>query len=85
MPEEFKKNIDKYKQNGAIVFKEIDFFIVWFLLVTQNYKYLASKYVDLSEQFKSQHEVIAFLKKRVSKIPVSRVNINANVIFNGIR
>ena len=85
MPEEFQKNIEKYKENGAVIFKEIDFFVVWFLLVTKNYKYLASKYVDLNEQFKSQDEIIAFLKKRVSSIPVQRVNLNVNVIFNGIK
>ena len=61
------------------------FFVVWFLLVTKNYKYLASKYVDIGERFKTQEEIVAFLKKRVSRIPVTRVNPNVNVIFNGIR
>lgn len=85
MPLEFQKNIEKYKENNAVIFKEIDFFVVWFLLVTKNHKYLASKYVDLGERFKSQDEIVAFIKQRIAAIPVTRVNLNANVIFNNIR
>ncbi len=85
MPVEFQKDIEKYKENDAIVFQGIDFFVIWFLLITRNYKYLASKYVDLREQFASTDEVVAFLKKRVSKIDVKRISPNANVIFNGIQ
>ena len=84
MPGEFQKNIEKYKQNNAVIFEGIDFFIVWFLLVTKNYKYLASKYVDINQQFQSQEEVILFLKKRISRIEVNRISPTANVIFNGI-
>jgi fatty acid desaturase len=85
MPLEFKRNIEKYKANNAVVFQGIDFFVIWFLLVTHNYKYLASKYVDLSDRFKSQDEVIAYLKQRVARIPMTRQHYNANVIFNGIK
>ena len=85
LPIEFQKNKDKYAENNAVIFKEIDFFVIWFLLVTKNYKYLASKYIDLGNRFKSQEEVIAFLKQRVAAIPVTRVSPNANVIFNNIR
>jgi len=85
MPVELQKNIEKYKENNAIIFKEIDFFVVWFLLVTKNYKTLASKYVDIREQFKSQDEIILFLKQRVAAIQVKRISPNANVIFNNIQ
>lgn len=85
MPVEFQRNIEKYKQNGAIVFQGTDFFVIWFLLVTHSYKYLASKYVDLNGDFNSQEEIIAFLKKKVSRIEMTRKNVNVNVIFNGIR
>ncbi len=85
MPLEFKRNIEKYKANNAVVFQGIDFFVIWFLLVTHNYKHLASKYVDLSDRFKSQDEIIAYLKQRVASIPMTRQHYNANVIFNGIK
>lgn len=85
MPGELEKNIEKYKQNGAIIFQGIDFFVIWFLLVTGSYKFLASKYVDIRNEFKNQEEVIAFLKMRVAKIQLTRVSLNANVFFNNIR
>lgn len=85
MPGEFQKNIEKYEQNNAIIFEGIDFFIIWFLLVTKNYNYLASKYVDLGGRFQSPDEVIAFLKMRVAKIKMKRISTTANVIFNGIQ
>ncbi|HWB65085.1 MAG TPA: fatty acid desaturase [Chitinophagales bacterium] len=85
MPLEFKRNLEKYKLNDAIVFEGIDFFVIWFLLVTRNYKYLAGKYVDLNERFSSQEEIIAHLKLRVASIEMVRENYNANVIFNGIK
>ena len=85
MPMEFQRNIEKYKENNVVVFEGIDFFVIWFLLVTKNYNYLASKYVDMGGRFQSREEVIAFLKKRVSKIAVSRTSPTANVIFNGIQ
>lgn len=85
MPEEFQKNIERYKQNKAVIFQGIDFFVVWFLLVTRNYKYLASKFVDIGGQFQSQEEIIQFLKQRVAAIPVQRNEPTANVILNGIK
>lgn len=85
MPEELQKNIEKYKVNGSIIFKETDFFVVWFMLVTGNYKYLAKHYVDIREEFKSEDEIIAFLKRRIAPIPVAKINWNANVFFNSIK
>lgn len=85
MPIEFEKNVEKYAQNEAVIFQGIDFFVIWFLLVSKNYKYLASKFVDIGDRFKTQDEIIAFLKQRVARIPVTRVNPNVNVIFNGIK
>lgn len=85
MPGELLKNIEKYKANNAVIFKEIDFFVIWFLLVTKNYKYLASKYVDIREQFTTQEEIIAFLKTRIARIQMKRNTNTANVIFNGIQ
>lgn len=84
MPEELQKNIEKYKANNAIIFQNTDFFEVWFLLMTKNYRSLSSKYIDICEQFKSKEEIIAFLKKRVAAIEVQRGAPTANVIFNNI-
>lgn len=85
MPGEVQQNIEKYKKGGAIIFQGVDFFVIWFLLVTGNFNFLASKYVDIRGEFNSREEVVAFLKMRVAKIPVTRVNVNANVLFNNIK
>src|ERR1043165_4347592 len=85
MPNEFYNNIQKYKDNNAIVFQGTDFFMIWFLLMTKNYRTLAGHYIDIRRQFKSTDETIAFLKSRVAVLPVQRISLNANVIFNGIR
>ena len=68
MPTDFIKNIEKYSENKAIVFEEVDCFAVWFLLVTQQYKVLAKHYVNIGNRFSSDEEVIAFLKSRTQKL-----------------
>jgi fatty acid desaturase len=68
MPAEFRRNIDVYKREGAIVFHKLDYFMIWFLLMTKNYKALAKMYVELdTENPKTQLEIIALLKSRTAK------------------
>jgi fatty acid desaturase len=67
MPSEFLANQQKYIDNRAIVFEEIDFFIVWFILMVKRYDWLAYYFVNLGGVYKSDDEVIAMLKKRLQK------------------
>lgn len=68
MSTDFQQNLDKYAANEAVVFKELDFFIVWFHLMTKNYKALANKFVDLGNRFNgNQEEIIRFLKSRTKR------------------
>ena len=69
MPGEFLENIEEYSRQRAIVFREIDFFIVWFMLMTKNYDFLAKKFYHLDDRLQSKEEVIAFLKERLQKVP----------------
>jgi fatty acid desaturase len=66
MPANFKENIDTYTLNKAIVFKKLDYFQIWFLLMTKNYKTLAANYVQLGDQ-QTNAEIITFLKSRTRK------------------
>jgi fatty acid desaturase len=66
MPANFKDNISTYVLNNAIVFKKLDYFQIWFLLMTKNYKTLAANYVQLGEQ-QTSAEIITFLKSRTRK------------------
>jgi fatty acid desaturase len=67
MPKNFQDNKEKYVLNKSVVFKEVDYFFIWFLLMTHSYKYLANKFVDISGAYHSQEEIIAFLKSRTKK------------------
>jgi fatty acid desaturase len=45
MPGEFEKNRDLYVSRNAIVFRGVDYFGVWFFLMTKNYVALATRLV----------------------------------------
>lgn len=68
MPVEFQKNMDKYAENNAIIFEGIDFQIVWFHLMCNNYKALAKRFVNIGNRFSNDDEVINFLKSRLQPI-----------------
>ncbi|MBS1646344.1 MAG: fatty acid desaturase [Bacteroidetes bacterium] len=68
LPEEFLKNKEQYIANKAIIFEGIDFFMVWFFLMTKNYKKLAKHFVVSHPDIASEEDVIAFLKERVARI-----------------
>lgn len=73
MSEDFQNTMDLYGKNEAIVFKEVDFFFVWLLLMTKNYKKLAEKFVDCGNRFNGDKEaIIAFLKKRTARVPIEK-------------
>jgi fatty acid desaturase len=68
MPEEFLANRDHYAREGAIVFENLDYFVIWFLLMTRRYGLLAKHYVDLSGEGLSRDEIVARLKERTRRI-----------------
>lgn len=45
MPAEFEKNRDKYYDKGAMVFKKLDYQMIWLLLMLKQYRKLATYYV----------------------------------------
>lgn len=69
MAQEFIDNREDYVRERAIVFQGIDFFGVWFLLMTKNYRGLAKRYVNLGESPKTEEQIIALLKERTARIP----------------
>lgn len=50
MPGDFEKNIDIYYENDAMVFRKLDYQIIWFLLMLKQYKFLAKFYVPHNER-----------------------------------
>lgn len=66
MPADFKNNIPIYNKNKAIVFSGLDYFQIWFFLMTKNYKKLANNFVELGEK-RTTDEIVIFLKSRTKK------------------
>lgn len=85
MPTDFQRNIEKYRENESVVFDGLEYLQIWFFLMTKNYRKLAGHVVDLGEKLRTQDETIAFLKQRLAAIPIQRMSLNANVVFNAIR
>jgi fatty acid desaturase len=68
MPNDFLKNLQKYRDNQAVIFTGLDYFQIWFLLMAKNYSYLSTKFVSLSEQPITRDEIQSFLKSRTRNI-----------------
>ena len=72
-PVHFRKTIDNYIKNDAIVFDGIHFLHVFIYLMGKRYDLLAKHFVNIGDRYQSDEEVIAFLKSRTVKIPFDTV------------
>ena len=68
LPGEFLKNTDKYVSENSIIFHGIDFFMVWFYLMTKNYNALVKKMVIVNPNITTKEQAIALLKERTRRI-----------------
>ena len=68
MPSNFLENIEEYKRNDVIVFTGLDYFQIWFLLMTKNYQFLSKRFVPLNDKYATQAEIENFLKSRTRAI-----------------
>jgi hypothetical protein len=73
MPGDFLANLDAYAREEAIVFKSIDFFMVWACLMLKRYDWLAGYYVELDGKNRSPAEIMTLLKGRTQAIRPSVV------------
>jgi fatty acid desaturase len=65
-PAEFERNLAEYGRNDAVVLAGVDFFQVWFLLMTGNWPRLARAFVRLpGAPARTVAEAIAFLRTLV--------------------
>ncbi|MCA9580298.1 MAG: fatty acid desaturase, partial [Myxococcales bacterium] len=67
LPVAFEAQRQEYAKQGAIVFKHVDFFMVWAMLMVRAYGTLASLFVDLQEPPRPKEEIIALLKSRARR------------------
>ncbi len=69
LPSEFQTNQAIYAEKDAVVFRGIDFFMVWVMLMTGQYRALARAFVRLpGAPQRSDEEVIEFLRSRLRPI-----------------
>ena len=66
----FKKTIEMYSANDAIVFDGIHFLHVFVYLMRKRYDLLAKNFVSLDSKLQSDDDIIAFLKVRTKRIAV---------------
>ena len=67
-PISFQENINHYAEERAIIFRKLDYFVIWFLLMTKSYDTLAKYFVDLSpERGRTNLQIKALLKERTRK------------------
>jgi fatty acid desaturase len=70
-PAYFKKTIDLYIKNDAVVFEHIHFLHVFIYLMRKRYDLLAKYFVNIGNRYTSDEQIIAMLKARTKKIDVS--------------
>lgn len=78
MPVNFQEEIPSYIENKCIVFKKLDFFMVWFWLMMKRYDVLEENFVNLGNQFSSSEDVITFLKTRLEKFTPEELEFAMN-------
>jgi len=71
LPHWFNRNIDKLAQRGSLTFKELDYAMIGFYVMSGQLEKLASYYVNIGpkETHRSKAEVIATFKEWVKPIP----------------
>ena len=78
-PQELLDNAENYIKHDALVFRDIDFIGVWFLLMTKNYEKLADLFVDMRDTPMPREQLIALMKKRTQAIDCTRPEVLAAV------
>lgn len=69
MPDDFEAHRAKMAAEGAIVFRKIDYFVIWFLLMTKRYRTLARFWVHLGDGPPPDvEERVAIMRQRTRRL-----------------
>jgi fatty acid desaturase len=69
MPGDFVANRQGYIDNKAVVFRALDYQVIWILLMTKSYRTLAKFFVNLdSEKPMSRDDIANFLRSRTQQL-----------------
>lgn len=67
-PDHLLTNMHEYASNKALIFEGIHFLHIWWYLMTDNYKTLASRVVNIHGIFASEQELITLMRERTRRI-----------------
>jgi hypothetical protein len=74
MPADFLDKREEMAQQGSLVFRKIDYFMIFIPLMLKRYRTLAKFFVNLDpEQVLSEDEVVALIKRRLKKFDASQL------------
>lgn len=68
MPQDFIDNLPTYRENKAVIFRKLDYFMIWFLLMAKQYRLLSRFFVNITGKEMTRDETIAFLKSRLKPL-----------------
>jgi hypothetical protein len=71
LPNEFLKNLNNYAKENSIIFKKIDFFQVWFFLMTKRYDILAKNLITVNHHIQTKEQAIELLKHRTKRFDIA--------------
>ncbi|KAJ3273390.1 hypothetical protein HDV01_004460 [Terramyces sp. JEL0728] len=66
-PEHFFQNVEKYKSERVVIFRDCDYWLIWCHLMVKDYNWLADHFVDLTGKM-SVDDKITFLRNRVRRL-----------------
>lgn len=74
MPADFLDKRQEMAEQGSLVFRKIDYFVIFILLMLKRYRTLAKFYVSLDpERPLSEDEIVALIKRRLKKFDASQL------------
>jgi hypothetical protein len=71
---DFVASLDTFKKQNVVVFKHVDFFIVWFMLMIQNYKFLGERLVTFDD--KTVDERVDWIKARLKRLSPADIKVS---------
>ncbi len=78
----FREQLAEFARHKAVVFAGLNFLDIFILLMRDRYDQLAEHFVNVGGNFRSDEEVIAFLRSRVKPVPFAE-GINTALMSPG--
>lgn len=71
-PDNFLASLEKYRDEKVIIFRGVDYWQIWCLLMVKNYDAIADCFVDLTGKM-THEEKVQFLKARTKRLTSEQI------------